>query len=115
MHTTSPAFKDNARAALADAALQKALPKARTGFVAKRARAVAALPEFEALREEGREIKNHVLAHLDAYLETYARAVEATGGVVHWCETAEDARRTVVEICRAAGARCASLSLPRTS
>jgi L-lactate dehydrogenase complex protein LldF len=104
MHVTSPAFKDNARAALADAGLQKALANARTGFVAKRARAVAALPEFEALREEGREIKNHVLANLDFYLETYARAVEASGGVVHWCETAEDARQAVVEICRSVGA-----------
>jgi L-lactate dehydrogenase complex protein LldF len=105
MHTTSPAFKDNARAALADAGLQKALANARSGFVAKRARAVAALPEFEALREQGREIKNHTLAHLDAYLDIYARAVEAAGGTVHWCETADDARRTVTEICRAAGAR----------
>jgi L-lactate dehydrogenase complex protein LldF len=108
MHITSPAFKDNARAALADPGLQKALANARTGFVAKRARAVAALPEFEALREEGRDLKNHVLAHLDFYLEAYARAVEAAGGRVHWCETAEDARRTVVEICRAAGARTAN-------
>lgn len=89
MHITSPAFKDNARAALADPGLQRALANARTGFVAKRARAVAALPEFEALREEGRDLKNHVLAHLDFYLEAYARAVEAAGGRVHWCETAE--------------------------
>jgi L-lactate dehydrogenase complex protein LldF len=105
MHTTSPAFKDNARAALADAGLQKALANARSGFVAKRARAVAALPEFEALREQGRDIKNHTLAHLDFYLDTYAKAVEAAGGTVHWCETADDARRTVVEICRSVGAR----------
>jgi len=108
MQITSPAFKSNARAALADAGLQKALANARSGFVAKRARAVAALPEFEALREEGRDLKNHVLAHLDAYLDLYARAVEASGGVVHWCETAEDARRTVVEICRSVGAKTAT-------
>ena len=28
----------------------------------------------------------------------------ASGGVVHWAETAEDARRIVLEICRKAGA-----------
>jgi L-lactate dehydrogenase complex protein LldF len=105
MLTTSPAFKQNATTALADAGLQKALANAKAGFMQKRARAVAALPEFEALRELGRDIKNHTIAHLDFYLDTYARNVEAAGGKVHWCETADDARRAVVEICRAVGAR----------
>ncbi|WP_291298748.1 lactate utilization protein B [Elioraea sp.] len=105
MLTTSPAFKQNATTALADAGLQKALANAKAGFMQKRARAVAALPEFEALRDLGRDIKNHTIAHLDFYLDTYARNVEAEGGKVHWCETADDARRAVVEICRSVGAR----------
>ena len=36
METTSPAFKENARHALHDEHLQKALGHARAGFVAKR-------------------------------------------------------------------------------
>ena len=102
---TSPAFKDNARRALADAGLQKALGNFRAGFPARRAAAVAGLPEFEALRDIGRDIKNHTLANLDFYLEEFAGKVEAAGGQVHWCATADDARAAVLEICRSAGAR----------
>jgi L-lactate dehydrogenase complex protein LldF len=43
--------------------------------------------------------------HLDLYLEAYERKVTASGGQVHWAETAEDARNIVLDICRAAGAR----------
>jgi len=103
--TTSPAFKDNAARALDDAGLQKALGKAKGAFLQRRAEAVARLPEFEALRDIGRDIKNHTLANLDFYLETFAANVERAGGHVHWCSTADEARAAVLDICRKAGAR----------
>jgi L-lactate dehydrogenase complex protein LldF len=105
MLTTSPAFKDNARRAIGDSGLQKALALSRPHFIARRATAIAGLPEFERLRETGREIKNHTLAHLDFYLEAFEARVLRSGGQVHWCATAEDARAAVLEICRNAGAR----------
>ncbi|MBA5779250.1 iron-sulfur cluster-binding protein [Stappia sp. F7233] len=105
MQITSPTFKDNAAKALADAQLQKALGNVRAGFIDKRQKAADALPEFEALRDAARDIKNHTLAHLDLYLETYAEKVEAAGGQVHWAETAEDARNRILEICRRLGAK----------
>ena len=105
MQTTSPAFKTNARAALANAGLQRSLARGKTSFQANRSAAVAALPEFERLREVGRDIKNHALANLDFYLETYAENVERAGGTVHWCSTADDACDAVLRICQAAGAR----------
>ncbi len=105
VQVTSPAFKRNAAAALEDAGLQKALGKAKGAFLQRRAAAVAALPEFETLRDTGRDIKNHTLANLDFYLETYASNVEKAGGQVHWCSTAADARTAVLDICRKAGAR----------
>ena len=105
VHLTSPAFKANAERALSDAGLQKALARSKPQFQAKRAKAAAGLPEFEALRDVARDLKNHTLAHLDFYLEEYAAKVEAAGGKVHWCATAEDARAAVLKICRAAGAR----------
>jgi len=105
VHVTSPAFKENAARALADAGLQKALGTAKGAFLQRRAAAVANLPEFERLREIGRDIKNHTLAHLDFYLETYAANVEKAGGTVHWCATAEEARAAVLGICRKAEAR----------
>ncbi len=105
MRVTSPDFKSNAAQAMRDGGLQKALARTRPQFPARRAGAVAALPEFEALREEGRRIKDHTLAHLDFYLETFADRVQLAGGRVHWCADAAGARAAVLAICREAGAR----------
>jgi len=100
MQATSHAFKANVHEALADQTLQKALGMMKTGFQGKRLQAVQRLPEFEALREAGKAIKNHTLAHLDFYLETFERNVTARGGQVHWCRTPAEARETVLSICR---------------
>ncbi len=105
MLQTTADFKQNAAGAMVDAGLQKALAHARPNFTKKRQAAYSKLPEFEALRDAAMEIKNHAVNHLDFYLETYAAAVEKTGGVVHWCSTAEDARQAVLKICREAGAK----------
>ncbi|OJY65875.1 MAG: iron-sulfur cluster-binding protein [Rhodospirillales bacterium 70-18] len=105
MQSTSASFKANAHDALGDAGLQKALAFTRPAFPARRAAAVAALPEFERLRDIGRDIKNHTLANLDFYLESWAGNVERAGGRVHWCPTAADARAAILAICQQAGAR----------
>ena len=105
MRATSTQFKQNAKQALADAGLQKALAFSKPQFMARRTAAVANLPEFERLREIGRDIKNHTLAHLDFYLERFAEKVEQAGGRVHWCATADEARSAVLKICRDAGAQ----------
>ena len=78
---TSPAFKDNARAALGDQQLQRALSEVAPGLAARRSAARAGLPEFEALRDLGRDIKDHTLAHLDLYLEEFER--KAARGRLH--------------------------------
>ncbi|WP_445680416.1 LutB/LldF family L-lactate oxidation iron-sulfur protein [Radicibacter daui] len=105
MRPTSHAFNRNAHAALADERLQEALNGTPQGMQSRRASAVAQLPEFEALREHGREIKNHVIAHLDLYLLKFEEAVTRQGGHMHWARDAAEARRIVLDICRKAGAR----------
>ena len=105
MQITSPSFKQNARHALDDVQLQKALGNVRAGFIDKRQKAVDALPEFDALRDSARDIKNHTLENLDLYLEAYEQKVTASGGQVHWAETAADARSIVLDLCRTRGAR----------
>jgi len=102
---TSRQFKENAGRALKDTELQKALFRVDKNFTERRARAVKNLPEFESLRDQGVAIKNHVLDHLDHYLEVFAENVERAGGQVHWCSTAEDARRMVLDLCRSVNAR----------
>ena len=105
IHSTSPAFKQNAHNALGDKQLQQALGNVRAGFIDKRTQAADRLPEFEALRDSARDIKNHVLAHLDLYLEHYETKVREAGGQLHFARTAEEACATIVEICKAQGAR----------
>ena len=106
MHVaTSSAFKENAHRAIADAGLQKALARSGPSFIARRTAAVAALPEFEQLRDIACEIKNHTLANLDFYLEEWEAKVLAAGGKVHWCATADEAREAVLAICRSVNAR----------
>lgn len=105
MQITSPRFKTNAHEALHDAPLQKAMGHVEKNFVVRRRAAADALPEFEALRDSARDIKNHTLAHLDLYLEAYEKKVTESGGHVHWAETAADARSIILDICRKAGAR----------
>ena len=105
MHIETPHFNDNARDALKDAQLQKALAGLPGGLVAQRAAARDKLPEFEALRDVGRDLRNETLELLDVYLETYERNATAAGAKVHWAQTAEEARRSIVELCKAEGAR----------
>src|SRR5712691_7411635 len=105
MEPTSHSFRANVRVGLADPVLQRALGLARTGFPLRRRQAIERLPEFEALREEGRRIKDHTLAHLDFYLELYEKNVVASGGRVHWARNAAEAREAVLEICRSVGAK----------
>jgi L-lactate dehydrogenase complex protein LldF len=101
---TSPAFKANAQAAIADAPLQRALSRG-LGFVARRQEAADRLPEFEALRDAARDIKNHTFANLDLYLEAYEERVRAQGGEVHYAVTADEARTIVLSICRQVSAK----------
>jgi L-lactate dehydrogenase complex protein LldF len=105
MQPTSRNFKANATGALGDAQLQRALGNVRGGFVVKRAAAREALPEFDALKTQAREIKNHTLANLDIYLEEYERQVVASGGHVHWAANAGEACRIIADLCRQAGAK----------
>ena len=105
MESTAHAFKANARAAVEDPQLKRALAHVKTGFIGKRAKAVARLPEFEALCDAARDIKDHTLEHLDLYLERYEERVTAQGGQVHWCPSAADARKAVLDICRRVGAK----------
>ena len=96
MHAAAGTFKQRASIALKDVTLQASLGKlTREGLVVRRAKAIAEFPEFQALREEGRRIKDHVLAHLDFYLERYEAEVTKAGGKVHWARDAEEARTIV--------------------
>ncbi|MFW1677877.1 LutB/LldF family L-lactate oxidation iron-sulfur protein [Pontibacter sp. JAM-7] len=105
MQIHSPEFKENARIALRNEPLQEALGQFKYGFPVNRARVVALLPEFETLRDHARDLKNHIIENMDIYLEQFEQQVTANGGHVHWCSTAEDAQKKILEICQAVDAK----------
>ena len=105
MLAASRRFPESARRALADPLLQEALGNIPEGFQEKRAAAVARLPEFDALCDGARDIKDHTLRFLDFYLEAFEEKVLSHGGTVHWCRDAAEARAAVLAICQGAGAR----------
>ncbi|MBL8444359.1 MAG: iron-sulfur cluster-binding protein [Zoogloeaceae bacterium] len=105
MEIRSKEFKSRAVFAIHDASLQQAMGKARDGFVGKRAQQAAELPEFEALREEAKNLKNHILENLDHYLERYEDAVKRAGGHVHWARDAQEARAIILDICKRVNAK----------
>jgi L-lactate dehydrogenase complex protein LldF len=105
MNSTAHSFKANAALALDDKQLQAALGNLKGGLVANRARAKAALPEFEMLRDVAKEIKDHTIANLDLYLEAYEKKAREAGAIVHFAETAADAREIILKICRDADAK----------
>jgi len=105
MKSTTRHFKQNSRAAITNTQLQQALAKARGGFIDKRRDAISALPEFEQLRQRGREIKEHTLLHLAMYLQQFEQRAIENGTQVHWAVDADNATRIILDICTAVQAR----------
>ena len=98
MQWSATDFKQQAEAALRNVTLQRAMAKAKGGFVDKRRIALAKLPEFEQIRKEAKSIKEHTLAHLDFYLEQFESKVADSGGHVHWARTPDEACSIVLAI-----------------
>ena len=105
MFLTTETFKENAVEALGNEQLQRALHNVEAGFIGKRKAAADRLPEFDQLRANARDIKNHTLAHLDLYLEAYEANLTAAGGILHFARNSEEARSVVLDICKRVGAR----------
>jgi L-lactate dehydrogenase complex protein LldF len=105
--TASSRFGERAAVALQDAQLQQALTIATTKFIGLRKDAFAGLPQGEALRDRARAIKEATLQKLDHYLEQLADNVERLGGHVHWASDGEEARETILGLCRHRGVKMA--------
>jgi L-lactate dehydrogenase complex protein LldF len=96
-------FPAAARETLRDAQLRRNLGKATTTIRAKRAGAVAELPDWEALRDAGEAIKARAMATLPEQLERLEAAVTRAGGTVHWARDGREANAIVAGIAEAHG------------
>jgi L-lactate dehydrogenase complex protein LldF len=101
---TAPIFPMAAHAAMGDTQLRKNVKHATEVIQAKRARVVGEMPDWQALREAGKQIRKHTMEHLDHYLLEFEANCTKAGGIVHWARDADEARRIVIELARAAGA-----------
>jgi len=101
---TPERFRAQARDALRDDILRGALRNATSLFGERREGAIADVPDWEALRETARGVKEHVLFNLDTYLEQFETQATAQGTRVHWARDAEEACRIIVGLAEDAGA-----------
>lgn len=103
-------LKQRAQAALADDQLRAAVALTTDRLRNGRLRAIEELGDWETWRERARAIRAHTIAHLDYYLGRFADEVERSGGVVHFCATAEEAVAVVLGIVREKSARVVAKS-----
>ncbi|HZQ43412.1 MAG TPA: LutB/LldF family L-lactate oxidation iron-sulfur protein [Acidobacteriaceae bacterium] len=99
---TAPAFPKAAHNLLRDQQLRKNVHHATSVIQNKRARVVSELADWEQLRLAGQRIREHTMAHLDAYLGQFEQNCTRAGGVVHWARNAEEARQIVVRLAKEA-------------
>ncbi len=100
---TAPTFPIAARAAIKDVQLRFNVHHATDVIQAKRARVVSEMPDWQQLREAGRQIRQHTMQHLDAYLEQFEFNCTRSGGVVHWAKDAAEARAIVIDLVKSSG------------
>jgi iron-sulfur cluster protein len=62
--------------------------------------AVAELPDYEALKDQARRIKEKSIANLPELIQVLKSSVRAHGGHVFVASTAEDACRYILDVCR---------------
>jgi L-lactate dehydrogenase complex protein LldF len=98
-------FPQAARTELAKPQQRRNLRTAARTIRGKRDAAVAEVQDWEALRTRGAAVRDRALSQLDVLLERLEERVKAAGGQVHWARDAEAARRIVVDLVRATGAR----------
>ena len=104
-YPTPMSFSAASTAAAADRGLRLAVANAVLKQYAGRQERWRELPNIQALRDLAGRIRQHTLDHLDFYLDQLKASVERRGGIVHFAESAEDARRIVMGIIRDNGCR----------
>jgi L-lactate dehydrogenase complex protein LldF len=94
----APDFPEAAKTSLANAQLRRNVRHATDVIRGKRAIVVGETDDWQELREAGRQIKTHVLRHMDTYLQRFEENCTRAGGQVHWAADADEANRIVIDI-----------------
>jgi L-lactate dehydrogenase complex protein LldF len=98
-------FRERAQRTLAHDGALAMIDSGTEHLFQRRLEAWADLADVEALREEARQIRTRTIGELDRHVADFTAALEALGGKVTFCRTADEARDYVVGICRSCGAK----------
>ena len=97
LKTSNLAFKKRVETQIENEMMRKAIVKAQETIGANRQRMVDELGNWEEWRDDAKQIRNHVLANLDAYLYQLSEKVTQNGGHVffapgsqHQCARAQE-------------------------
>lgn len=111
----SLSFDQRVAQALATPTLAPAIAKSTDDLKEKRIQVFAEMDEqaaqgltrstYEELKGEAREIRQHVLDHLDGYIAQAAESIRAKGGQVHFAAGPSEVGRIVKQIAEARGAQ----------
>jgi L-lactate dehydrogenase complex protein LldF len=99
----APDFPEAAKELVANTQLRHNVRHATDVIRKKRGLVVDEMPDWQALRAAGQQIKEHTLRHLDFYLEQFEQNCIKAGGRVHWARDADEANRTITQIVRSTG------------
>ncbi|MGX2955711.1 LutB/LldF family L-lactate oxidation iron-sulfur protein [Ursidibacter arcticus] len=98
LKTSNLAFKVRVDNQIHNDMMRKAIVKAQETIGANRQKMVDELGNWEEWRDLSKQIRNHVLANLDAYLYQLSEKVQQNGGHVFFAETAEEATAYIRQV-----------------
>jgi len=75
-----------------------AVQLATNRFITTRSQRVQEMSDWEDLRQAASDIRKTTLASLDKWLEIFEQNFTASGGHLHWAETASQARQIILDI-----------------
>ncbi len=86
-----------------DAQLRGNLKRATVTSLNKRLAVVTDFDDWDDLRQQAHDIKEHVMDHLATYLEQFEHRARQAGAVVHYAATAAEASRLVCDLAEEVG------------
>ncbi|HCT5876889.1 LutB/LldF family L-lactate oxidation iron-sulfur protein [Proteus mirabilis] len=100
LKTSSLPFKTLIDRQVHDQIMQKAVANAQETIGRNRQKMVDELGHWEDWRDRAAQIRDHVLANLDAYLYQLSEKIEQHGGLVFFAQTQEEASQYILNIAK---------------
>nr|WP_174674055.1 LutB/LldF family L-lactate oxidation iron-sulfur protein [Pasteurella oralis] len=98
-------FKPRINEEIHNEIMRKAVVMAQERIGANRQKMVEELGHWEEWRDLAKEIRNHVIENLDAYLYQLSEKVTQNGGHVYFAATAEEATNYIKQVAKAKNAK----------